>query len=133
MSATLNRAIGKDPRFSSEDIIGETDNVHELYKTTYFEHGGKRKSRVTSYSVTNPNTLPQKPGCNTKWYRGIVSTVPTPTKTRQNPTVKRSIPVELVPIKTKTTNESPAPTWKRRRQNDDDIRPTMNDSQLHPK
>jgi hypothetical protein len=34
---------------------------------------------------------------------------------------------------TKTTKELPAPTWKRRRQNDDDIQPTKNDNQLHPK
>ena len=78
--------------------------------------------------------MPQKPGGNTKWYRDIVSTVPTPTNTiRQNPTVKWSLPVELVPTRTKTTNESPAPTRKRRRRrNDDDIQPTINGSQLHP-
>ena len=62
----------------------------------------------------------------------MVSTVPKPTNTRQNPTVKRSVPVELVPTKTKTTNEPSAPTRKRRRQNDDAIQRTMNDNQLHP-
>jgi hypothetical protein len=73
-----------------------------LYKATYFEHGGKRKSsRLTAYYVTTPNTLPQKPGGNTKWCKDMVSTVPKPTNTRQNPTVKRSVPVELVPAKTK--------------------------------
>jgi hypothetical protein len=68
-----------------------------------------------------------------KWYRDMLSTVPKPRNTRQNPTVKRSVPVELVLTKTKTTKELPAPTLKRRRQNDDDIQPTKNDNQLHPK
>jgi hypothetical protein len=63
----------------------------------------KKSSRLTAYYVTTPNSLPQKPGGNTKWYKDMVSTVPKPTNTRQNPTVKRSIPVELVPAKTKTT------------------------------
>jgi hypothetical protein len=107
--------------------------VHGLYKASYFEHGSKRKeSRLAAYYVTSLDTLPQKPGGNTKWYRDMVSTVPKPTNTRQNPTVKRSVPVELVPTKTKTTNESSAPTRKRRRRNDDVIQPTKNDNQLHP-
>jgi hypothetical protein len=132
VAADLNRAIGRHPKFCSIDTIGDT-NVHGLYKATYFgEHLGKKKSRLTAYYVTSPNTLPQKPGGNTKWYRDMVSTVPKPTNTRQNPTVKRSVPVELVPTKTKTTNEPSAPTRKRRRQNDDAIQPTMNDNQLHP-
>ena len=58
--------------------------------------------------------------------------VPKPTNTRQNPTVKPNIPVELVPTKTKATNELSAPTRKRRRQNDNDVQPTKNDNQLHP-
>jgi hypothetical protein len=45
--------------------------------------------------------------------------------------VKRSVPVELVPTKTKTTNELSAPTLKRRRQNGNDIQPTKNDNQPH--
>jgi hypothetical protein len=105
IAADLNRAMGMHPKFSSIDTIGDT-NVHGLYKATYFAHGGKGKSRLTAYYVTSPNTLPQKPGGNKKWYRDMVSAVPKPTNTRQNPTVKRSIPVELVPTKTKTTNES---------------------------
>jgi hypothetical protein len=166
--------------------------VHGLYKASYFEHGGKRKSRLRAYYVTSLDTLPQKPGGNTKWYRYIVSTVPKPTNTRHNPTVKRSVCVELVPAKTKTTtrltayyvtspdtlsqkpggntkwyrdmgikvpkptntrqnptvkrsvrvelvpakmkttNESSAPAWKRKRQNDDDIQQTKNANYLHP-
>jgi hypothetical protein len=39
----------------------------------------------------------------------------------------------LIPAKTKTTNESLAPIRKRRRQNDDDIQPTKNVNQFHPK
>jgi hypothetical protein len=101
--------------------------VHGLYKATYFEHGGKRKSRLTAYYVTSLDTLPQKPGGKMKWYRDIVSTVPKTTNTRQDPTVKPSVQTK------KRTNESPAPIRKRRRQNDDDIRPTKNDNQLHPK
>ena len=95
-AGALNSAIGRDPRYSSIiDTKGET-NVHGLFKAFYYEHGGKRKStRVTSYYVTSPNTLPQKPGGNTKWYRDIVSTVPKPTNTRQNPTVKRSVPCRI--------------------------------------
>jgi hypothetical protein len=104
-----------------------------LYKATYFEHGGKRKSsRLTAYYVTTPNTLPQKPGGNTKSYKDMVSKVPKPTNTRQNPTVKRSVPIQLVPAKTKTTNKSSAPIQKRRRRNDDDIQPTKNVNQFHP-
>ncbi len=132
VAADLNRAIGRHPKFGSIDTIGDT-NVLGLYKATNFEHEGKRKSsRLTAYYVTTPNTLPQKPGGNTKWYKDMVSTVPKPTNTRQNPTVKRSIPVELVPAKTKTTNESLAPIRKRRRQNDDDMQPTKNVNQFHP-
>jgi hypothetical protein len=63
----------------------------------------KKTSRLTAYYVTTPTSLPQKPGGNTKCYKDMVSTVPKPTNTRQNPTVKRSIPVELVLAKAKTT------------------------------
>jgi hypothetical protein len=76
--------------------------------------------------------LAQKPGGNKKWYKYMVSTVPKPTNTRQSPTVKHSGPVELVPAKRKTTNESPAPIRKRRRPNDDDIQPTKSVNQFHP-
>jgi hypothetical protein len=51
VAADLNRAIGKYPKLSSIDTIGDT-NVHGLYKATYFEDGGKRKSRLTAYFVT---------------------------------------------------------------------------------
>jgi hypothetical protein len=62
----------------------------------------------------------------------MVITVPKPINTRQeNPTAEWSIPVELVPTKTKTTNESAAPTCKRRKQNDDEMQPIMNDNQLN--
>jgi hypothetical protein len=127
VAADLNRAIGRHPKFGSIDTVGNTKVHGRLYKATDFDHGGKRKSRLTAYYVTSPDTLPQKPGGNTKWYRDMVtgSTVPKPTNTRQNHTVKQSLPVELVPTK--------KPTWKRRRQNnDDDIQPTKNDNQLHP-
>jgi hypothetical protein len=126
IAADLNRAIGRHPKFGSIDTIGDT-NVLGLCKATYFEHGGKRKSsRLTAYYVTTPNTLPQKPGGNTRWYKDMVSMVPKPTNTRQNPTDKPSVRIQLVPPKTKTTNESPTPIRKRRRQNDDDIQPTKN-------
>jgi hypothetical protein len=50
-AADLNRAIGGHPKFSSSiDTIGNT-NVHGLYKATCFEHGGKRKSRLTTYTM----------------------------------------------------------------------------------
>jgi hypothetical protein len=62
----------------------------------------------------------------------MISAVPKLTNTRQNPTVKWSVPVELVPTKTKTTNELLAPTQKRRSQKDDGIQPSKNDNQLHP-
>jgi hypothetical protein len=131
IAVDLNRAIGRHPKFSSIDTIGGT-NIHGLYKATCFEHGGKRKSRLTAYYVTSLDTLPQKPGGNTKWYRDMVSTtVPKPTKTRQKLTVKWSVPVELVVTKTKRTNQSPEPTRKRRRRNDDVIQPTKSDNQLH--
>jgi hypothetical protein len=86
----------------------------------------EKSSRLTAYYVTTPNTLPQKPGGNTRWYKDMVSMVPKPTNTRQNPTDKPSVRIQLVPPKTKTTNESPTPIRKRRRQNDDDIQPTKN-------
>jgi hypothetical protein len=47
VAADLNRAVCRHPKFSSIDTIGNT-NVHGLYKATYFEHGGKRKSRLTA-------------------------------------------------------------------------------------
>jgi hypothetical protein len=73
VAADLNRVIGRHPKFSSIYTIGNT-NVHGLYKTTYFEHGGKRKYRLTAYYyVTSPDTLPQKPGGNTKWYRLVLA------------------------------------------------------------
>jgi hypothetical protein len=78
----------------------------------------RKSSRLRAYYVTTPNTLPQKPGGNIKWYKYMVSTIPKPTNTRQNPTVKGSVPVELVPAKRKTTNALPAPIRKRRRPND---------------
>jgi hypothetical protein len=79
VAVDLNRAIRSHPKFSSIETIGDT-NVHGLYKATYFEHGGRRKSRLTAYHVTSLDTLPQKPGGNTEWYsRGMVSTVPKPT------------------------------------------------------
>ena len=40
VSGDLNRAIGKTPKYSSIDTIGET-NVHGLYKASYFERVGK--------------------------------------------------------------------------------------------
>jgi hypothetical protein len=78
VAADLNRTIGRYPKFSSIDTIGDT-NVHGLYKATYFEHGGKRKSGLTAYYATIPDTLPQKPGGNTNWCRDMVSTVLKPT------------------------------------------------------
>jgi hypothetical protein len=64
----------------------------------------------------------------------MLSTVTKPTtNTRQNPTVEPSVPVELVPTKTKTTNKLLAPTGKRGRRDDDDIQPTKNNNQLYPK
>ncbi len=78
------------------------------------KESGKKKSRLTAYYVTTPNTLPQKPGGNTKWFRDIASTVPKHPSTRLNPTIKRSVPVELVPTNTILS----APTRKRRRVNE---------------
>jgi hypothetical protein len=41
-----------------------------------------------------------------KWYRDMVSTVTKPTaNTRQNPTVKRNVPVEWVPTKSKNNKQ----------------------------
>jgi hypothetical protein len=37
VAADLKRAIGRHPKFSPIDTIGDT-NVHEIYKTAYFEH-----------------------------------------------------------------------------------------------
>jgi hypothetical protein len=62
----------------------------------------------------------------------MVRTVPKPTNTRHNSTVKWSVPVKFVPTKTKTTDKLLAPT-KRRRQKDDGIQPTKSANQLYPK
>jgi hypothetical protein len=54
------RAIGRHPKFSSIlYTIGDT-NMRRLYKATYFEPEGKRKSRSTAYCISSPDTLPQK-------------------------------------------------------------------------
>jgi hypothetical protein len=111
-SSQLNGAISRDPRFCGIDTVGDA-NLNGVYKATYNERVGKKKSRLTAYYVTTPNTLPQKPGGNTKWFRDIVSTVQKLPNTRHNPT-KRSVPVEPVP----TNKTLPAPTRKRRRVNE---------------
>jgi hypothetical protein len=84
-SSQLNRAIGRDQRFSGIDTVGDA-NVNGVYKATYYERVGKKKSRLTAYYVTTPNKLPQRPGGNTKWFRDIVCTVPKHPITRHNPT-----------------------------------------------
>jgi hypothetical protein len=111
ISDELNRAVGGDPRFSGIiDSAGES-NVNGVCKATH--QVGAKSLRLTACHVTSPMEFAQKPGGNTKWFRNIVSAVPTqPSQTKsttQNP--KRSVPVGSKPTK---RNFEPVQTRKKR-------------------
>jgi hypothetical protein len=106
----LNRSIGRSPRFGGIDSLQEY-NIHGIFKASYFECLGTKESKLMANYVTCPQSLPPKPGGNTKWYRNIVSLVSMTPNTRHNSTAKQSVPVGLLPTKTIEL----APTQKRRR------------------
>mgnify|MGYP000650717586 FL=1 len=84
-ATNLNRAMGRDQKYKGIEVTKDL-NIHGVYKSSFKEQVGERRTMITAYYITNPKLLPQKPGGNAKWYDRIVSSAPEPMTARQ-PTV----------------------------------------------
>jgi hypothetical protein len=94
----LNNAIGRNVVYKANNLaVTSMSNDKGIYMS---RRKPKNCKPITAYYVTKPKTKPQKAGGNTEWFDVLVESQPRATNTRQNPVLKRSLPIESAPTKT---------------------------------